>query len=372
MKFRNSYAFVIFYVLLAGFLHGQENITVFGGTGAVGSYFSLLLHKAGHVIHAIGSGKGSHFDAIRANGLKVVTNVKTTSEVITSSELIPPGVFERPDTKQDLILFTLKQPNFTETVASQAIGLSKPETVFGIVTNGLPFFFTNNFLDSIDPQGKLQKAFSDKCVIGVMPVIAANIVHPGEVTISRELSSIKVIIGEPRHRANCKSEAIGNIKKIFEQAGISTIWLPDGIQNEILKKEQFAITVNTLSAITSKPIDIVFEDPQYQPFLHYGVEVVNKLSLILGFGQLRSWTEFKELQITKGHLSSLARDLSEGRIGEGAAIVDAFLELAKNNGINNLAPLEKLRCLLAESANQRSPASDKELNHLMLLSEQSK
>lgn len=51
-----------------------EKITIFGGTGAVGGYFSMQLAEPGHEVSVLGRPKSRHLAQIQTQGLAVQTS----------------------------------------------------------------------------------------------------------------------------------------------------------------------------------------------------------------------------------------------------------------------------------------------------------
>lgn len=341
---------------------GDTHVSLVGGTGAVGSYFVSRLVEAGMKVTVIGSGKSHHFNQIKQHGLRILTSEGTKE--------IPAPLFTDtyPSHKQNLVIIALKQPAFTAEVAKNIALLADSKTIIGVITNGLPFFFLDGLnnrgkhcLESVDPNGEIHQALKDTCIIGIAPFIAATIKSEGVTEITRPLKDIVVKIGAAVGTPN-----VEKIERLFNAAHIPTSVA--NIRREILMKEQFAITINTLSALTNQTIDEVASNSRYKSFMRYGVEFINQLSLQLGIGQLRTFEEFVKLSLTKGHHSSLCNDINQNKTPEIAAIVDSIIELATFMEIPHLEPLIELRRLLEIKV--KAPQSMVSLESLFRLVEQ--
>ena len=99
------------------------------GAGGVGGYFGGLLARAGHEVTFVA--RGAHLEAIKANGLRVESQLDGTFTV--------PGLAVQDTTEageQDLVLFTVKM--FHNAHAIQALApMIGPQTVVLTLQNGI-------------------------------------------------------------------------------------------------------------------------------------------------------------------------------------------------------------------------------------------
>ena len=99
------------------------------GTGGVGGYFGGLLAQAEHDVTFIA--RGEHLKAIKANGLKVISQLDGTFTVPGNATDKTTDVGE-----QDLVLFTVKMYHNSDAIAAVA-PLIGPETVVLTLQNGI-------------------------------------------------------------------------------------------------------------------------------------------------------------------------------------------------------------------------------------------
>ena len=339
--------------------HSRKRIAIIGGTGAVGAYFAQQLVNAGHSVSIIGKTGSQSLKHIQTNGLRLIT---TAGEFQIPAEKFSYvgdlALFPRKD-KQDLVIISLKQFDMSDEIAQQILEITDGNSVIGVITNGLPFYFLRglNFskkhLDSVDDGGRITQKFTDRTIICIQPVIASTIVSPGNIQIIRPREKITVTLGYPE---NYLSRQIEEICDLFKRSHINTTITEDPIQKNILAKLQFALSLNTLSAIMEKSIGYIFDAPETQVLIRYSITLINQISIALGLGTLRSYEQFKSTIITKEHFSSLYYDIKAGKPGEVRAIVDATIEMAnflKNHNLHgkrmlDLGPLETLKELLAQ------------------------
>ncbi|USO02352.1 MAG: ketopantoate reductase family protein [Alphaproteobacteria bacterium] len=330
------------------FILFAAKISIVGGAGAVGSYFSTKLTSCDNEVSIIGKAE-KNLKYIKKHGLKV----KTSEGLI---HLKPQrfcyvgNLLDAQLPYQDIVIVSLKQPDVTLKVAKQLKRLSNKETIFIFIGNGLPFYFlkdlrlTKKHLDCIDSDGKIERLFQDNIIFGMQPFIAAKKTFTGETEITRPFDKISVIIGSSQN-----SKALQKIYEVFEKATIPI--KTENFHKMTLEKLQFALAINTLSAIMEKTTGEVFEDPNAQSFIKYTINILQEISDKINAGHLRDYQTFKVLPITKGHYSSMYNDLKQNRSIEKAAILDATLELCELLNLKNLAPLKRLQAILAAKIN---------------------
>jgi len=123
-------------------------ICVFGA-GAIGGYLAAELALAGHEVSAIV--RGTHLDAIRENGLKLIIEGKEkVARIAASSNSSDFG-------PQDYVICTLKAHQSHES-AEQFRPLLGPDTALVTAMNGIPWWyfykeggrFDGRHLESVD------------------------------------------------------------------------------------------------------------------------------------------------------------------------------------------------------------------------------
>ena len=110
-------------------VHGKDMKIAVMGTGGVGGYFGGLLARAGDEVTFIA--RGTHLDAIRSNGLRVVSDL--SGEFVIN----PPATDDAHEAGiQDLILYAVKMYHNSDAVSfiEPMVG---PETVVLTLQNGI-------------------------------------------------------------------------------------------------------------------------------------------------------------------------------------------------------------------------------------------
>lgn len=335
--------------------YARNKITVIGGTGAVGSYFVLkLLENPSNEISILGRENSQSLRQIQKNGLVIETSdgiikiAPTKFKQITSDPYILP--------QQDLIIVALKQPDLTAAMAQTINSLSSLKTLIGFIGNGIPFYFLQGLqldkrsINSVDQGGILLDSFLDHKVFHINPLIAAQIIEPGHIKINRPLDKISIVAAAVDDKA--VDIDVEKIKKIFLGSHVNFSISSSRMQKIVLEKLQFSLSINTLSALMEKPIDQIFYDNPIQPFIRYCIELVNSIGEAIGIKDMKDYNQFKSIAVTKGHFSSLYKDIQNKKNTELNAIVGATLEIAtyinskKIRPSLNIKPLYTLNDLL--------------------------
>ena len=368
------FAIIFVFLLIHSPFCQAEKITIFGGLGAIGSYFTMQLVDAGHEVTIIGREESEHLKYTENRGLTLFTSegIKT----IPANKFKYIGTFNATLSPQDLIIVSLKQPDLNLEAAQQIKHLTKQDTIVAIIANGLPFYFMQGLdigpkknLNSVDPNSKIINCLQNNNLIGIQPFIAAEIADLGAVKISRPLDKISVVIGSP---IDPKSKHLVKVATIFQNAKINTTICKDKMHKNVLEKLQFALSVNVLSALMARPIDEIFIDPQAQPLIEYVIKLLETIAVGTKVGNLRDYQQFKKLPISKGHYSSLYKDIINHKSNESAAIIGATLELAEYIKTRNDVELPNLQALrylqqLLERKSQGEKLSKADLDKLFAL-----
>lgn len=132
------------------------------GAGGVGGYFGGLLARAGHNVTFIA--RGPHLDAIRANGLRVISSNDGEFVVPGQATDDPAGIGPR-----DLVLFAVKMYDNDDAISAIAPMIG-PDTILLTLQNG------------IDNGEQLVSAYGPERVMIGSAYLEGRISEPGVVT----------------------------------------------------------------------------------------------------------------------------------------------------------------------------------------------
>ena len=163
------------------------------GAGGIGSYLAAKLAIAGSCeVSAIG--RGYHIDAIKRNGLRLITTDETehihTIKAVTRADALP---------LQDVIIASVKATSLP-AIADDIAGLLAPGGVVVFANNGIPWWWNfrneegEGHLWRVDPEGALWKRLGAEKVLGCVLYSANSITEAGTVT---HLGNNRWILGEP-------------------------------------------------------------------------------------------------------------------------------------------------------------------------------
>jgi 2-dehydropantoate 2-reductase len=292
------------------------------GTGGVGGYFGGRIAKAGFDVTFVS--RGEHYYAMKENGLTVksilgdfkIDNVKVTDSIENLNNM-------------DLIMICLKAWQVKDVV-NELKSAVKENTIVLPLQNGV---------STID---ELKKHLNESNIIGGLCRIISNIESPGVINHSGIEPSI--IFGEIN---NQYSERVNAVKKLFDDSFIDS-----SISNDItvdLWKKFIAICVSGLLAVTNTTYGEIRELKQTRRMMIDLLTEINKLARAAGINIESNFIDKTVSQIDSypyESVSSLTRDVREGRISEIDYQNGTVVKFAKKFGIET--PVNKFvyNCIL--------------------------
>jgi 2-dehydropantoate 2-reductase len=282
--------------------------------GAVGGYFGARLAAAGHKVSFIA--RGSHLQAIRTNGLQVISP-------LGNLHLPTPDVTDDPARigPVDFVLFAVKLWE-TEQAAQQ----TRP--LIGANTRVITF---QNGVDSVER---------------IAPILGAEHVIGGSAYIATVISSSGIIA----HTSDFARLVCGRIDgaadeplRIFVDASKAAgldIMISDDMQRERWQKFVFLVGLSGATATTRMPLGPILADPDTRQFLYNLMrEVVlvaraKGVSIPENFGDDRMKFAASASQTFK---SSLLHDLERGNRLEIDWLAGKVVQLGRSLGIETPA-----------------------------------
>ena len=331
-------------------------ITIFGGTGSLGAYFAYRLSKAQHNVSVIGRDNSSNLKQIAEVGLTIKFHNETVFMPSSNFGYVGSYNYSLLNIKQDLVIVSLKQPNFDINIAHQVMNLTDNNSVIGLISNGLTFYFLRDFnlssktyIEAVDPAGEILQLMRGKQIITIMPLMGSNIESPGIIKVVNHQDKIKTFIGGSIDQAKLEL-----MSQILEEALIPNT-ISDNISKNFLEKLQFALAINVMSALLDQHNGQVFHSEANQNYVRYVIKFVNALAESLKVENIRDYNAFRALNISEARYSSMHEDLSHGKMPEVKVIVSAPLELAYHFNLSiSTKPLEIIEELLLAKSNNIS------------------
>lgn len=316
------------------------------GAGAIGGNFAARLADAGNDVSVVA--RGAHLDAIRANGLtllsgdrKIVAKVKASAD---PAELGP----------QDVVISTLKASSLGDLAAS--VGpLLGPDTPVVFAQNGIPWWYGTGLgkdrppapdLSRLDPGGRLAATVGFGRTLGGVITTSNKVLDPGVIlNISPERNVLWV--GEIDDRQTSRIEAL---RTTLVAAGISS---PAGkdIRYDIWHKLMANLTGSTLCLILGQPTTI-----QKTPMVNRLARRAHAeaLAVAAAHGVVLDddpETRYGPSRVYPDHRPSILQDYELGRPMEIEAIVRAPVAFARSAGVDTptLDAIESIAVSLAEA-----------------------
>jgi 2-dehydropantoate 2-reductase len=292
--------------------------SVIVGAGAIGAYVGAAMARAGQDVTLFA--RGAHLRAMQENGVTVRTaqgDYHVRPQVSADLAAIGPV---------DVVFLAVKAHSLPE-VAPQVAPLLGPDTVVVSMQNGVPWWFFETHLESIDPGGVISKVIDSTRVVGSIAYIAAEIVEPGVV---RHIESNRLSIGEPD---GSRSDRVRCIAESLIAAGLK-VPITTHIRSEIWVKLMGNIAFNPISALTGGTLAGIARFPDTHDLVRRIMEEACAVATKMGI-ELPVTIEQRIAGAAKigEHKTSMLQDLEKGRPLELEPISGAVLEIGDKLGV---------------------------------------
>ena len=292
------------------------------GAGAIGGYMGAKLAQVGADVSLVA--RGSHLDAMKKNGLRLIEKDSDVTVPVTASENLDELGFK------DYLIITLKAHSVPSIVDKVRPLVNEKTTVVSGV-NGIPWWYFYKIggehegtkLESVDPGDLQWKSFGPDKVLGCVVYPAAEVVEPG---VIKHIEGNRFSLGEPD---GSKSERASRLSKILIEAGLKAPVRPK-LRDEIWVKLWGNLSFNPISALTHATLDVLCTDIGTR-------EVARKMMLEAQSIAEKLGVKFPidvERRIDGGasvgaHRTSMLQDLDQGRPMEIDALVASVQELGR-------------------------------------------
>lgn len=259
------------------------------GAGGVGGYFGGRLAVAGNDVTFVA--RGAHLQAMRANGLKVlsalgdmhVKNVKCTDDTATIGPV-------------DFVMIAVKLWSTDEAVEA-AKPLIGPDTAVMSFQNG------------IVAEDRILAVHGPTHTMGGVANIAALIEAPGVIRHNGTMASL--FFAELDGKRSKRAEAL---YKACVDAGIKTE-LVDDIHTRIWEKFVRLVTMSSMTALCRMPVGPIREDPDTRALLRQVMSEVISVAIAKG-AKLGDDIVDQQMKIVDGYpptmVASMCGDLRRG------------------------------------------------------------
>lgn len=298
------------------------------GAGAIGGLIAARLGAAGHLVSIIDV--GVHLDAIRRHGLTLLrdgTEPVVIQPQIATSDATAVGT-------QDLVVLAVKA-QVLPVVAPTLGALFSDRTVVLPIQNGIPWWyfqgiegrFAGRRLETVDPEGVLERSIEAQRLIGCVVYPAGAIVAPGVV---RHVEGDRLPIGE---LDGVRSERVETLAATFCEAGLRSRVLDD-IRSEVWLKLWGNCSFNPISALTHATLEEICRYPLTRELARYMMEEMQAVAEQFGASfRVTIDRRIEGAERVGPHKTSMLQDVEAGRALEVDAVVGAVVEMARMVGV---------------------------------------
>jgi 2-dehydropantoate 2-reductase len=297
------------------------------GAGAIGGFIGTRLALAGEEVTFMV--RGANFDAIRANGFKLVMHDGTEQvarNVKASNDYAATG-------PQDVVILATKAHQL-EAVAGSVPKLFGPDTAVITMQNGIPYWYFHRHggalagtrVRSVDPTGAIGGSIPAERVIGCVVYPATELVAPGVV---RHIEGDRFPMGE---LDGSTSARVQRIAEAFTRAGLKSPVLED-IRSEIWLKLWGNLTFNPISALSRATLVDICEFPPTRTLAAAMMAEAQAVGTKLGITFRVTIDKRIDGAARVGkHKTSMLQDIEAAREPEIEALVGSVVELAQLTG----------------------------------------
>jgi 2-dehydropantoate 2-reductase len=297
------------------------------GAGAIGGLLAVRLAVAGQRVSVLA--RGENLVAIRSNGLSLVepdgsVTLAPAIEPVDSLDALGP---------QDVVVLAVKAHQIA-AVADRLESVYHDDTVVVPVQNGLPWWFFQKFpgpfegrrLDSLDPDGTIERHIPADRVIGCIAYPAAERAKPG---VIRLVQGDRFPLGE---LDGTRSERVTALAQGLSAAGFTARVLTD-IRSHVWVKALGNLALNPISALTGGTL---VEICQWTPTRQLATQMMREAAAIAETLGLRLRISIEQriegAEQVGAHKTSMLQDAEARRPLEIAPLIGAFVELGQLTG----------------------------------------
>ena len=312
------------------------------GAGAIGGLIAAGFARAGHEVSLVA--RGAHLEALRANGLTLLSGDKRELFRLRASD--DPSVLGA----QELVFLCVKTTSIA-AMLPRTNSLLGRDTVVVPAINGLPWWyffkeggrFDGQAVACLDPEGRLFQALDPRRILGCVVHAAAQVAEPGVV---RHTAGREFLIGEPDRSSSARAE---RIVAAMNAAGFEAKFAAD-IRVEIWLKLTGNLSYNPVAALALAHMDDIHRSPGLLALIRALIEETMRVAE--AYGVRVPITVEERIDIARklaGAKISMHQDVERRRPLEVDAIVGAVVELARKAGIAT-PMIDAVHALIAERA----------------------
>jgi 2-dehydropantoate 2-reductase len=287
------------------------------GAGAIGCYLAARLHASGADVEVIA--RGDTLDAIRRNGIRIEGQGVVEARVrVTTIEAAAPAD----------VLITCVKAYAISALSGDIERLVKPDGLWLCTVNGVPWWYGEPPLDTVDPGGLIRAKFPIERTAGCVAYLASSVVKPGVVSFN---SGKGMIVGMANGSVAPRLEEVA---RVLTASAVETSVTSD-IRSAVWNKLFGNVALNPLTALTGLTTDKLLADPELKALL---AEIITEAMVVARLEGVEIESDAARRVAVMGRLgafrTSMLQDADAGRSLELDGILGAVLELADRRNID--------------------------------------
>jgi 2-dehydropantoate 2-reductase len=288
------------------------------GAGAVGGLMAAWLSRSGHEVSVVA--RGAQLEAIRRDGLRIRSKGQVAAfRIKADADPAKLGA-------QDYVLVTVKAQNLTQVAESIAPLLGKDTSVVTAM-NGVPWWFLNMKLKSLDPDGALSRAIPTERIVGCVIHLSASTPEPG---LIHHAMGAKLILGEPGGRNTARTQRIA---EAFANAGFETS-VSASIEKDFWVKLLGNVSFNPVSALTVTTADRLIQNQEIKAYMVEIMREVLAIGRAVGVdADIDPEARIDMARALGAFKTSMQQDLEAGKALEIDGLLAGTLEIARKAGV---------------------------------------
>ena len=288
------------------------------GAGAIGGWIAARLALAGYEVSVVA--RGATLEAIDTQGLLITDQGDTRCVAVAAAT--DPSILGI----HDVVVIAVKAPALPQ-IANGLESLIGPDTQIVPMLNGVPWWFTDDPLWSVDPEVTIADAIPVEQVAGCVVHASCFRSAPNHVVVKH---ADKLILGEP---GGGESERIERLCTLFGNAGIRAE-ASDNVRRAIWYKLWGNATINPMSALTRSTADKLLADAAVGAFMAEAMDELAAVGAAIDCPIGESAEDRMGVTARLGAFkSSMLQDVEAGRAIELEALVGAPREIAARAGV---------------------------------------
>lgn len=288
------------------------------GAGAIGGWMAAELGLAGADVSLVA--RGETLELIDSEGLRLTENGATHCVAVATAE------DPRALGAQDIVIVAVKAPALPDIAPSLEPLIGANTTILPLL-NGVPWWFTDEPLWSVDPDCTIADAFPIGQIIGCVVHASCRREAPNHIHV---VHAEKLIVGEP---SGGSSERIERLCALVENAGVRCE-PSENVRQEIWYKLWGNATLNPLSALTRSTADQLHNDEAVRNFMAEAMDELAAVGAAIDCPIDQTAEDRMAVTARLGAFkSSMLQDVEAGRPIELEALLGAPREIARRVGI---------------------------------------